>query len=63
MSPEERTRQDLEQDRKDAERELQHYEEDGIFGVTAEHTADIVRFWEVWALLFNLKIFLETFSR
>jgi hypothetical protein len=47
MSPEERAWRDLEQDRKDAERELQHYEEAGILDVAAEHTADIVRFWEV----------------
>jgi hypothetical protein len=51
LSPEERTWQDLEQDRKDAERELQHYEEVGIYDVTAERTADIVHFWEVQALL------------
>jgi hypothetical protein len=40
------TRQDLEQDNRDAERELQRYEE-GILGVIAEHTADTVHFWEV----------------
>jgi hypothetical protein len=49
LSPEERTRRDREQDRKDAEREFQRYEDAGIFDVTAERTADIVRFWEVRA--------------
>jgi hypothetical protein len=51
LSPAERAQRDLEQDRKDAERELQRYEEAGIFDVMAERTADIVRFWEVRALL------------
>jgi hypothetical protein len=45
MSSEERAWRDLEQDRKDAERELQRYEEAGILDVTAEHTANVC-FWE-----------------
>jgi hypothetical protein len=49
LSPEERAQRDQEQDRKDAERELQRYEGAGIFDVTAERTADIVRFWEIRA--------------
>jgi hypothetical protein len=58
MSPEERTRRDLEQDRKDAERELQRYEEAGILDVAAEHTADIVGFWELRGTAVN-KIFID----
>jgi hypothetical protein len=51
ISPEERTRRDLEQDRKDAERELQRYEEAGILDVAAEHTADMFVFGRYEALL------------
>jgi hypothetical protein len=43
---EERTRKDLEHDRKDAERELYRYEDIGLLEAT-ERTTDIVRFWEV----------------
>ena len=38
---------ELEEDRKDAERELQRYEEAGVSSDLAERTTDLVRFWEV----------------
>ena len=43
---EERARKDLEHDRKDAERELYHYEDTGLLEA-AERTTDTVCFWEV----------------
>jgi len=43
---EERTRKDLEHNRKDAERELYRSEDTGLLEA-AERTTDIVRFWEV----------------
>jgi hypothetical protein len=42
----ERTREDLEHDRKDAEHELYRYEDTELLEA-AEHTVSIVRFWEV----------------
>ncbi|OAX35608.1 hypothetical protein K503DRAFT_868134 [Rhizopogon vinicolor AM-OR11-026] len=54
LSLEERTQRELEQDRKDAKRELQPYEEVGIYDVMAERTADIIRFWEVFPLFFRV---------
>jgi hypothetical protein len=44
---EERTRKDLELDRKDAELELHRYEDAGLLLDIAERTMDILRFWEV----------------
>jgi hypothetical protein len=41
---EERTRKDLELDRKDAELELHHYEDAGLLLDVAERTMDILRF-------------------
>ncbi|KAG1799724.1 uncharacterized protein HD556DRAFT_60231 [Suillus plorans] len=49
LTLEEQAQRDLEEDRKDAEREMQRYEEAALLDATAERTADIVRFWEVRA--------------
>jgi hypothetical protein len=47
LTLEEQTQRDLEEDKRDAEREMQRYEEAAPLDATAERTADIVRFWEV----------------
>ena len=54
MTCEERARKDLEQDRKDAENELQRYEDAGVLLDTAERTTDIICFWEVCDHSFSL---------
>ena len=54
MTCEERARKDLEQDRKDAENELQRYEDAGVLLDTAERTTDIIHFWEVCDHSFSL---------
>lgn len=58
LTLEEQVQQDLEEDRKDAEREMQRYEEAALLDATTECTTDIVRFWEVCTLFspFNYSI-------
>lgn len=58
LTLEEQVQQDLEEDRKDAEREMQRYEEVALLNATTECTTDIVRFWEVCTLFspFNYSI-------
>lgn len=43
---EERSRKELELDRKDAECEFSRYDDEGILHETAEQNTDFVRFWE-----------------